>query len=134
MVPAKTTTKIVYNACYGGFSLSKVAVEKILERKGLPCYPKRIMSDLYVYYLEPWEHVKEGSTAERNLKSFSDREISRHDPDLIHVVEELGDDANGKCAKLRMEEVTVGTLYRIDEYDGYESVVCQYDDVWQVAE
>ena len=44
----------------------------------------------------------------------------RHDPALVQVVEELKDKANGMCAKLRIDEVS--GPYRIDEYDGYESV------------
>lgn len=35
-------------------------------------------------------------------------------------MEELGDKANGECANLAIEEVY--GPYRIDEYDGFESV------------
>lgn len=48
------------------------------------------------------------------------RDVDRHDPVLVQVVEELGDKANGECAKLAIEEVD--GPYRIDEYDGFESV------------
>lgn len=133
MLPAKQeTVKIAYNACYGGFSLSHEAILKILEYKGLPVFPKKETYGLYTYYLAPWEGVK--GSAERDLPYFYDRDVCRHDKDLIRVIEELGEKVNGSCAKLAIEEVPKGTLYRIDEYDGYESVVCQYDDVWQVAE
>lgn len=132
MLPQKTKTYVVYNACYGGFSLSRAAVERIMELKGLPCYPKKVFLSSYIYYMAPWKGVK--GTAERELPVFCDRDISRHDPHLIQVVQEMGEAANGLCAKLELYEVDVGTLYRIDEYDGYEAVVCQYDDVWRVAE
>lgn len=46
---------------------------------------------------------------------------SRHDADLISVVEELGEEADGMCAKLTIVEIE-GSKYRIDEYDGYESI------------
>jgi len=60
---------------------------------------------------------------------FYDRELPRHDPALVQVVEELGDEANGFCAQLRIEEIE-GTKYRIDEYDGYESVEQPNDIEW----
>lgn len=47
---------------------------------------------------------------------------------LVQVVEELGDKANGEYAKLRIEEV-YGS-YRIDEYDGNESVMTSGDYDW----
>lgn len=52
---------------------------------------------------------------------FYARDLNRHDPYLVQVVEELGDAASGFCGALRIEEIE-GSLYRIDEYDGYESV------------
>jgi hypothetical protein len=64
---------------------------------------------------------------------FSDRDFERNDPILVQVVEELGDKANGSCAKLRIAEVTAGTLYRIDEYDGFESVETKDSYEWNVA-
>jgi hypothetical protein len=44
--------------------------------------------------------------------------MPRHDPDLVKVVEDLGKEANGECAKLKI--VTVKGLYNIHEYDGLE--------------
>lgn len=52
---------------------------------------------------------------------FYDRDLSRHDATLVQVVEELGDAASGFCGQLMIEEIE-GSMYRIDEYDGYESV------------
>lgn len=46
---------------------------------------------------------------------------SRHDPDLIKVVEELGSEASGDYADLAIVEIQA-SKYRIDEYDGLESV------------
>ena len=67
-------------------------------------------------------------------KKFSDAfvwndEYTRHDPDLIEIVETLGPDADGKCADLKV--IDIGEkLYRIEEYDGYESLITPGDDVW----
>jgi len=97
-------TKIVYSACYGGFSLSEKAINRYWELKGEPCP-------------EDWWG----------------RDLERTDPILVQVVEELGDSASGRFANLQICELEKGTLYRIDEYDGYESVMTQGDYVWKVA-
>ncbi len=53
---------------------------------------------------------------------YDDRPIERHNPHLVAVVEELGGKAaSGPFAQLAIQEV--GGVYRIDEYDGYESVI-----------
>lgn len=44
----------------------------------------------------------------------------RHDPVLVRVVEELGDEANGEFSKLKVEEITFG--YHIHDYDGKETI------------
>lgn len=53
-------------------------------------------------------------------QTWYDQHVCRHDPILVQVVEELGAKANGVCASLAIAE-TYGP-YRIDEYDGNESV------------
>ena len=122
--------KIVYNACYGGFGLSHDATLRLAEMKGIKVYPEKIMSDLYHYWLEPLaENENRHSGA-----SFKVSNLDRHDRDLVRVVEEMGEYANCNFAKLKIKTVNKGTLYRIDEYDGYEEVICQYDDAWSVAE
>ena len=52
----------------------------------------------------------------------SGRLENRTDPLLIRVIEELGDMANGRCAKLKVVEIPDGTDYIIDEYDGNEHI------------
>ena len=93
-------TKIVYNACFGGFGLSDEAWERYRELGG---------------------------------KDTSRYDINRADPALVQVVEELDDEANTRFSDLRITELPVGTKYRIDEYDGNESV-CTIDDYeWSIA-
>ncbi len=62
-----------------------------------------------------------------------DRDIPRNDAALVQVVEEMGDSASGDCAKLRIYELPDGLHYRIDEYDGIESVMTRNDYDWSVA-
>lgn len=112
-------TKIVYNACYGGFSLSDEAARLYLDLKGWT-------------YKE--EKSKWGSTFEvEEVDNFYDRYIDRADPVLVEVVEKLGDKANGRCAKLRIEDIPEGTLYRITEYDGYEDIETKDRVDWKMA-
>jgi len=133
-------TKIVYNACYGGFGLSPAAIERYADIKGITLYGKDC-SWGYSYATVPWEEYdriyeecrKERDYRRSNELSFSDSSISRTDPVLVQVVQELGDAANGSYARLRIKTLPAGTLYRIDEHDGMESVMTQDDYDWSVA-
>ena len=138
-------TKIVYNACYGGFSLSDAAIERYAEIKGITLYYDNDPCHYSHYYLCPPEEYERILAEERlnpvspdryarsNALYFSDRDIERNDPALVQVVEELGDAANGMCAELQIRDLPAGTLYRIDEYDGLESVMTNDDYEWKVA-
>ena len=130
-------TKVVYNACYGGFGLSKEACQRYWDIKGQQVWieqnPEFISLDMFdVWLASPEERLEKRewssmTTDERIAynKAYSKQTwyyntVDRHDPVLVQVVEELGDKANGICAKLRIDEVD--GPYRIDEYDGNESV------------
>jgi hypothetical protein len=137
-------TKIVYNACYGGFSLSHEAIMRYAEIKGIKLYTKKEYGYSHYYLCPPEEYdrineeesanpVAPGRFERSNSLYFSDRDFERNDPILVQVVEELGDKVNGRCAKLRIAEVPAGTLYRIDEYDGFESVETKDSYEWNVA-
>ena len=110
--------KVVYNACYGGFGLSRKAAER-LAQLGVESMDKEIKQK------------------ENDNVSFGDHfgayNVPRHDPRLVQVVEELGKDANGFCADLQIEEIE-GDQYRIDEYDGNESVECPNSIDWITIE
>lgn len=135
MVDLKGTdkmTKIVYNACYGGFSLSHEAIMRYAEIKGLTVWPEKGPYGSTTYYLVPPDQRTPDATVgwhqlpmeERirinqahSREQLYDRDIDRADPALAQVVEELGSAANGPHAKLRIEDVPVGPAYRIDEYE-----------------
>lgn len=101
-------TKIVYNACYGGFSLSKMAV--MLGKGRAPELFASVEPDY----------------------GFIDN-MARHEPVLVQLVEELGPEASGSFADLRIRDIPAGTKYRIDEYDGNESVITIDEYEWTVA-
>lgn len=139
-------TKIVYNAKYGGFGLSDAATMRYAEIKGITLYPFASERETIThhYLCEPEEYerilaeerlnpVGPGRFARSSAMYFSDGDIERDDPVLVQVVEELGAGASGRHAYLGIAELAAGTLYRIDEYDGMESVMTQDDYEWKVA-
>ena len=107
-------TKVVYNACYGGFGLSDEAMDRMVELgyEGLKLNP---------------EYVS-GKKSILNHKYYGDDDIPRHNPILVQVVEELGGKADGCGADLQIKEVY--GPYRIDEYDGSERVMTAPDYDW----
>jgi len=128
-------TKVVYNACYGGFGLSKEACQRYWDIKGQQVWIEDALWGFTVWLVAPEDRipVKGGdafyamSMDERiaynqaySKQTWYNRNVDRHDPVLVQVVEELGKKANGECAELAIAEV-YGS-YRIDEYDGFESV------------
>jgi hypothetical protein len=115
-------TKIAYNNCFGGFTLSRAAVLRAREISENPNWGGT---------------CTEGDVYENGMVLGSHHgyvnDVPRHDPVLIQVIEELGDAANGAYASLCIEDVPAGTAYRIDEYDGNESVMTLDDYDWQTA-
>ena len=91
----KTKTKVVYNQDYGGFGLSFTArtmIAKMLE-----------------------------ISVDQVTRRYSYAANNRHCWVLVHVVEALGEEANGGCADLAIVEIN-DSQYYIDEYDGAEAV------------
>lgn len=128
-------TKVVYNACYGGFGLSKEAVQRYWEIKGQQVWIEDNEWGFSVWLVPPEKRLKPQTTKEILTMSQDERisynkaysaqswyygDVVRHDPALVQVVEELKDKANAEYAKLRIHEIS--GPYRIDEYDGFESV------------
>lgn len=85
--------RIVINKCFGGFGLSKKAI------------------DLY----------KTKTEMEDDFNLYA-HDIERDDPILIEVIEELGEEANGACAELKIVEIPDDVKWEIEEYDGIEWV------------
>ena len=131
--------KVVINVCFGGFGLSDLAYEKLIEY-GIPVRayieekrnPKTGLYDIK-------EPSNEGEVIfDRTLSDgrFNDSEHirlmgrywetwlsgKREHPLLIKVVEELGEKANGRCAKLKIVEIPGGVDYEVEEYDGSEHI------------
>ena len=85
--------KVVLNACFGGFGLSKKAYE--------------FLGMKWDGFGHAWKY----------------RDANRDDPKLVECVETLGDEVNGSCAKLVVREYDDYNYdYTIAEYDGNESL------------
>ena len=133
--------KVAYNACYGGFGLSPLALTKYAEKKGItltwyeekqdPRGFKKVSAtpenklfghQAFIKDLGDWFLSKDMDNDLYYYPSFCDE--ARSDPDLIAVIEELGSrSASGQCAKLQIDEIPDNREFEIDEYDGFESVV-----------
>lgn len=109
------TQQVVINRCHGGFGLSWDAQVAYLDRAGI------------AYTLENRESRDDTSRYGQRIKlasgnDFYDREIQRDDPILIALVKEMGKDANGQFANLRVVKVPGDVKWHVDEYDGLEWV------------
>lgn len=135
--------KIAINKCFGGFSLSHKAVMLYAELSGFKLYPFQDKRDpngdissfgecirwdgkgkppFIIYYLreDDWSMQNEPGVY------FASRDIKRDDPNLIKVIEQLGNKADGSCARLSIVEIPDDVIWDIAEYDGQESVVEQH--------
>ena len=138
--------KIVINKCFGGFGLSDKAYEKLIEW-GVPVkkyaeqekdpetgrYRPQPLNDGEVIFdreLTPvgecklndiyHEYKGKSRTSTRYWDTWIDG--ARTHPLIIRLVEELGDEANGFAASLKVIEVPDGVEWEISEYDGNEHV------------
>jgi hypothetical protein len=112
--------KVAINCHWGGFGLSDAAFEKLLTRKGvefvkvedlqyksfkLTHYYKKGMVDNNDGYLSPYDFIRD-----------------RSDSDLIAVIEEMGREANGNCADIKIIEIPDGIEWEVHDYDGIEHI------------
>lgn len=143
--------KVVINSCYGGFGLSPKGLKRYLELKGEQAY----------FYIQTSYDFQGQVTFERvddieNINTlffwcttrnhgkvidgyptecFHSGDVERNDPMLVQVVEELGEEASGQYSRLTVVEVENGRWFKINEYDGLESI--QYRDIdneWILAQ
>lgn len=102
--------KVVINNDYGGFGLSDLAMQLYLTRKELPYH--MVKKSFYTSFHKP----------EDEEAVYYECDFDRNDPVLVAVVEELGVEANGKYASLKVVDVPDDVEWDIGEYDGREWV------------
>lgn len=134
--------KVIINSCYGGFGLSLEVLYRSI-KENIPvfeCYEygdERMTRDWDSLLSKMNKKYKEFKTSnvynwlydekEKKMyafKSFHGEESHkiRTNPDLIKIVEEMGEKANGRCAELSIVDIPDDVDWFIDEYDGIESV------------
>lgn len=137
--------KVVINKCFGGYGLSVKAILEIGKRKGLTFYPYikdyGKGKDVYVkcdencretYFVEFATEDNGPQVMIDDMKGkydfgypcFDDYygDWSRTDPDVVAVVEELGERADGSFSSLAVVDIPDGVRFTIDEYDGMETI------------
>ena len=124
--------KIAINRCWGGFSISPLAQKRLAELEGKECHFFDVSSEggKPKYKLLTIEEANGNfcplaySSLEIQDSStyLESRPEKRDCPNLIKVIEELGDAANGECAKIKIVEIPDDVDYEINDYDGQESV------------
>jgi len=128
--------KIVINATYGGFSISKECAEFMVKlgdkqaKAELDDWKKR--QSILDYHKKNGCFPKDcndnlKSSLEIDVKYKSDANFfgygyERTNENLIKAVEKLGKKANGSSANLKVVEIPEDIDWFIDEYDGFESV------------
>lgn len=139
--------KIAINECYGGFSLSPLAVKELAKMRNKECYffemelftekyksisiEQAEKSKCWFAYSVPnpqdyklTERGLDGSYTDANKRSeeisLNNRPCNRDDKDLIFIIENLGEKANGIFAKIKIVEIPDDIEYTIEEYDGRE--------------
>jgi len=96
-------TKVVINRCFGGFGLSESALRNFALKKGYSLNKKNKYT-----LIETHEGL------------ITDNDIPRDDPELVAIVEKLGEDSWGEYAELLVVEVPDDVEWYIEEYDGQE--------------
>ena len=108
--------KIVINTCFGGFGLSHEAIVGYSTLAGL----NLLAVEGTHFRLCGYDYYRNGVEAPENY--WSHYEIERDDPNLVFVVESLGEKANGRHAELKVVSIPADVDWYIEDYDGSEHV------------
>lgn len=141
---------VVYNACFGGFTPSykayKWLVEHGLDEKYLnrEYNESQINSRKFVKVIYGEDGEFQGVIDSRTEQHHTDDELNllcmlsmddipRHNSLLVQCVRELGKEASGPCGDLQIATIQ-SRLYRIEKYDGYETVYELDDNVQYISD
>jgi hypothetical protein len=123
---SKEWVKVVLNSKRdGAFGLSLDGKRRFLELSGFN-YIEQInkYGNLSFYYLNPDNN--------ENIE-FNEDTIDRNNIYLVQIVEEMGENANAEYASLKIVSLLKGTIYYIDELDGYEYIIQENTIKWKIA-
>jgi hypothetical protein len=107
--------RVVINTCHGGFSLSHEAIVRYHELQGQTIHWRTTdYADVLMYHTD---------LNDPEASPWSDQSISRDDPYLVRVVQEMGGEAaGGPAAMLKVVEIPESVAWHIQDYDGLEWV------------
>lgn len=118
--------KVAINSCFGGFNLSEKAHERLIE---LGWTVTTYGEDHK--YVDPTADLVDSSSSSypsfggfskyHGTSKYSQTEFRTH-PQVIQVIEEMGKEASGSCANLRIIEIPDDIEWEITEYDGFERI------------
>lgn len=116
--------KIAINTKHGSFDLSEKAVLRYAELAGIKVYKRQIYSSMIEWITIPVKEYKEllETTGNLSLSAYT-LNISRNDPILIQVIEELGKECNTDWSSIKVVEIPDDIEWEINDYDGVETVV-----------
>jgi hypothetical protein len=134
--------EIIINRCYGGMGFSPLAHHEYAKRKGYQVffykqtgYKHNGNEEYRQMTLEEAQNFKGflnilkkdygqviNHMADNENYIFLDRDEIRTDKDMIEIVKELKEKANGQHALLDIVDIPDDVEYEINEYDGVESV------------
>lgn len=99
---------VLFNDCYGGFSLSGRATKLYNDRNLL--------------------NKKEDKHDSKPLEKYDFYRIKRHDPLLVQIYHELGDGFNSSYSKVKVAKIPkkYSNYYTITDYDGLEGIQINY--------
>lgn len=105
---------VAINRVHGGFSLSRPAELEYLERTGTKYeFESRGSRD---------DDNRYGAYIKVNGHYWTSRDIDRDDPVMISIIQELGSEASGDYADIKLVKIPGDVDWEIDEYDGLEWV------------
>ena len=138
--------KIILNKCFGGFDASKEAYMLYAKKKGLELYQyesnfvdfekciyKKTNDETLLnhYFIKDMgDNIEISNEDYKKYNLYLDEE-HRQDPILIEVIEELGDKASGRFGRLEVVEIPDNCYYKIDEYDGIESIYYSNSEIYE---
>lgn len=100
--------KVVINNDYGGFNVSEEVLQWMIDNG---------LEEKY-YSINDKYNPENKYDTKIYLHTY---DIPRHHPLLVQAVEKFQKEANGLLSSLKIVEIE-GNIYRIDEYDGWETV------------